>query len=76
MGKNRDIVQILLLILLGMFIPFLGSIALTYGPDWKKIGVTFGYFILIFGLELGSVYVFFTLGNKRANKKMEKYKPK
>jgi len=76
MGKNRDLIQVLLLILIGMFIPFLGSIALTYGLDVKKVGVTFLYFLVIFGLELGVVYLFFSLSSKRANKQMEKYKPK
>ena len=76
MGKNTDLIKVLLLILLGMFIPFLGSIALTYGFDIKHIAVTFGYFILIFGVELLAVYIYFTVGNKVASKKMEKYKPK
>jgi uncharacterized membrane protein len=76
MGKNRDLLQVLLLILIGMFIPFLGSITLSYGFEIKKIGVTFLYFLVIFGVELGFVYLYFTLSSKRANKKMEKYKPK
>jgi len=76
MGKNKDVVQILLLILIGMFIPFLGSITFTYGFEWRKIGVTFGYFIIIFALELFAVYLYFTLGTKNANKKIQKYKPK
>jgi lysylphosphatidylglycerol synthetase-like protein (DUF2156 family) len=76
MGKNRDIVKVLLLILIGMFIPFLGSITLSYGFVPRTIVVTFLYFLVIFGLELGFVYVYFALSGKRANKKMEKYKPK
>ena len=58
MGKNRDLIQILALVIIGMFIPFLGSIAITYGLDFTnvnnllKIGSTFGYFLLIFGIEL------------------------
>jgi hypothetical protein len=76
MGKNTDIIKVLLVILLGMFIPFLGAIALTYGFDIKQIAITFGYFILIFGVELFIVYIYFTVGNKVASKKMEKYKPK
>ena len=76
MGKQRDIIQILVLILIGMFIPFLGSVTLTYGLDLKKIGVTFGYFIIIFGIELSCVYLYFAFGNKRAVTQMEKYKPK
>jgi hypothetical protein len=76
MGKNRDLIQVLLLILLGMFIPFLCSITLTYGFEIQQIGITFVYFLVIFGLELGCVYLYFTFIGKRAQKKMEKYKPK
>jgi low temperature requirement protein LtrA len=76
MGKNRDLLQVLLLILIGMFIPFIGSITLSYGFEPNTILVTFLYFLVFFGLELGFVYLYFTLGGRRANKKMEKYKPK
>ena len=76
MGKNRDILQVLLLILIGMFIPFLGSITLSYGFKPKMILITFLYFLVFFGLELGFVYLYFTFSGRRANKKMEKYKPK
>jgi len=76
MGKHRDLLKVLLLILVGMFIPFLGSIALSYGFVPQKILVTFLYFLVIFGLELGGVYLFFTLNGRQANKKMEQYKPK
>lgn len=82
MGKNKDLIQILMLVLIGMFIPFLISITITYGLDLTnmddliKIGSTFGYFLLIFGIELLIVYLYFTTINKMANKNMEKYKPK
>lgn len=76
MGKNTDLIKVLLLVLIGMFIPFLGSITLSYGFIPGKIAVTFLYFLVFFGLELGSVYVYFTLGGRQANKKMERYKPK
>jgi hypothetical protein len=76
MGKNRDIVKVLLLILIGMFVPFLGSITLSYGFVPRTIIVTFLYFLVIFGLELGFVYLYFTFSGRRANKKMEEYKPK
>jgi len=76
MGKHRDIISIILLILLGMFIPFLGSITLSYGFEAQKIAMTFLYFLFIFGLELGIVYLFFRMNSKNLNKKMEKYKPK
>ena len=76
MGKNRDLIIILLIVILGMFIPFLGSILITFNLDiknfetWYKIGSTFGYFLLIFGLELIVVLVYFTLSNKVYSKKL------
>ena len=82
MGKNKDLIQILTLVLIGMFIPFLVSITITYGLDLTnmddliKIGSTFGYFLLIFGIEMLIIYLYFTIINKMANKNMEKYKPK
>jgi len=76
MGKNADIVKVLLLVLIGMFIPFLSSITLSYGFIPGRIAVTFLYFLGFFGLELGVVYLFFSLGGRRASKKMEQYKPK
>jgi len=82
MGKNRDLIQILSLVIIGMFIPFLGSIAITYGLDLTnvnnllKIGSTFGYFLLIFAIELAIVFLYFTITNKIAGKKMDKHKPK
>jgi membrane protein implicated in regulation of membrane protease activity len=76
MGKNSDILKVLLLVLVGMFIPFLGSITLSYGFVPGKIAVTFLYFLVIFGLELGVVYLYFTFSGRRANKKMGQYKPK
>ena len=74
MGKNRDLIYILTLVIIGMFIPFLGSITINYGFDLCTIASTFGYFLLIFELELGFVYLYFTISNKRALKKIEKYK--
>lgn len=82
MGKNRDLIQIIILVLIGMFIPFLGSILINFGlniSDFKdliKIGRTFGYFLLIFAIELAIVYLYFTIINWNANKKINKYKPK
>lgn len=82
MGKNRDLIQILALVIIGMFIPFLGSLVITFNmnlfdmTDVLKIGSTFGYFLLIFGIELGVVYLYFNLTNRLSTKQMEKYKPK
>jgi uncharacterized membrane protein YqaE (UPF0057 family) len=76
MGKNRDLLKVLLLILIGMFIPFLGSITLSYGFEPKTILITFLYFLVFFGLEIGFVYLYYTLSGRKANKKMEKYRPR
>ncbi len=81
MGKHKDLVGILLIIIIGMFIPFFGSIIISYGfnftnlNNWLKIGSTFGYFLLIFVVELIIVYIYFTILNKLAEKKIGKYKP-
>jgi hypothetical protein len=76
MGKNRDLLKVLLLVLVGMFIPFLGSITLSYGFVPRTIVVTFLYFLVIFGIELGCVFLYFTLSGRRANEKMQQYRPK
>ena len=73
MGKNRDLVLILSLVIVGMFIPFLGSMIINYGLNLVKIGSTFGYFLLIFAIELGVVYLYFTISNRAANKNIKKY---
>jgi len=76
MGKNRDLVIILSLVVVGMFIPFLGSMIINYGFNLVKIGSTFGYFLLIFAIELAAVYLYFTISNRVAIKNIEKYKKK
>ncbi|KAA0005551.1 MAG: hypothetical protein FE039_01630 [Thermoplasmata archaeon] len=82
MSKNLDLVKTLLIIIIGMFIPFIGSITLTYGldftdvNDWLKIGYTFSCFLLIFGIELLMVYLYFVVTSKIASQKIDKYKPK
>ena len=82
MKINRDLVGILLLVIVGMFIPFLGSIAITFGLDFTdidnlmKISKTFGWFLIIFAIELVVVYVYYQTTNKIANKKLDKLKPK
>ena len=82
MGKNRDLIQILLIVVIGMFIPFLGSIIITFNLDITdannilKVGSTFIWFLIIFAIELAIVYVYYSITNKIAHKKMEKYKPK
>jgi len=82
MGKNRDLVQILILVVIGMFIPFLGSIIVSFELDitnidnWLNIGKTFGYFLIIFALELGVVFFYYTVTDKIANKKIQNQKHK
>ncbi|MCK5636755.1 MAG: hypothetical protein KAH91_04970 [Thermoplasmatales archaeon] len=82
MKISRDLILILLLVIIGMFIPFLGSIVITFGLDFTKIdnlmkiGKTFGWFLVIFALELAVVYIYYITTNKIVSKKLEKYKPK
>jgi uncharacterized membrane protein YqaE (UPF0057 family) len=76
MGKNQDVVQILVLILVGMFIPFLVSVWYSYGFALSKILVAFVLFLVLFGAELGMVYLYFALSGSRANKKIKEYRPK
>jgi len=80
MGKNQDLAIILIIVIIGMFIPFFGSILImnnlnnldiTTISSWLKIGKTFGWFLLIFGLELGVVYLYFTITNTLAQKKID-----
>ena len=82
MGKNRDIIQILSIVIIGMLIPFLGSIILTFNLDITntdnllKIAFTFGYFLIFFGIELFVVFLYYQIINKIAGRKIDKYKPK
>jgi hypothetical protein len=82
MGKTTDLVTILIIVIIGMFIPFIGSIVITFGLDFTnfndlfKISSTFGWFLLIFGIELVVVFLYYKITNKIAKKKLDKYKPK
>jgi len=82
MGKNRDLIQILSIVIVGMLIPFLGSIILTFNLDITntnnlfKIVFAFGYFLMFFGIELIIVFLYYQITNKMAGKKIDKYKPK
>ncbi len=82
MSKRRDLIQVLLIIIIGMFIPFLGSIIIEFRLDITninhifRIGSTFGWFLIIFGIELFFVFLYFYITNIVASKKFDKYKPK
>ena len=82
MGKTRDLIQILLVVIIGVLIPFFGSIIINFDMDitkidnFMKIGSTFLWFLLIFGIELLAVYVYYQLTNKIASKKLNKFRPK
>jgi len=82
MGKTTDLISIPIIVIIGMFIPFLGSIVITFGLDFTnfndllRVGSTFGWFLLIFGIELVVVYLYYKITNKIASKKLDKYKPK
>jgi hypothetical protein len=64
MGKTFDIAQILIIVIIGMFIPFLGSILITFELDFTniydllKIGKTFVWFLVIFAIELITVFFY------------------
>lgn len=80
MGKNIDLIQILILVISGMFIPFFFSLFINYGLDISniqdiiKILSTFGLFLLFFGIELIIVYIYFNLTNLLAIKKIKNLK--
>ena len=82
MGKYKDIAGILLLIAVGMFIPFIVSIVITFNLDainlenWLKIGSTFGWFLIIFGIELIVVVLYYNIKSKIANKRIKDIKKK
>jgi hypothetical protein len=82
MGKTLDIAQILIIVIIGMFIPFLGSILITFGLDFTnigdllKIGKTFVWFLVIFAIELVAVFIYFYVSQKIAGIKLNEYKPK
>ena len=82
MGKKTDLTFILSIVLIGMLIPFIGSLLLTFRINiscfcgWKKIFSSFGYFILIFGIELVIVLLYFNLSNKYYKKKLDKLNKK
>jgi len=80
MSKKGDLVQILTIIIIGMFIPFLGALVITFKlditklPNLLKIFSTFGYFLLIFAIELIVVYIYFRTTSNIANKKIKDFK--
>lgn len=82
MSKKSDLISILLLVIIGMFIPFLGSIIINFGLDFTnfndllKIGKTFGWFLFFFGIELLVVFVYYQITNKIAGKRLKEEKPK
>ena len=82
MGKNRDLIQILIIVIIGILIPFTISITINFNLDitnidnLRKIGSTFLWFLLIFGIELIAVYLYFQITNKISTKKLENFKHK
>jgi hypothetical protein len=78
MGKNRDLILLLIIVIIGMFIPFFSSIIIMNKLDitdinnWLKLGQNFGLFLLIFSIELIAVYLYFSITNRLAQKKIDK----
>ncbi len=76
MGRYRDIAGILGLVILGMFIPFCASIIVVYGISIGRLLLAFLVFLIVFGLELGTVYVYFKMSGKRSAAEVERLRPK
>lgn len=82
MSKRKDLISILAIVIIGMFIPFFISINLTFGLNFTnidnlfKIGSTFFWFLIIFGIELAAVYLFYYITNKTAKEKLDELKLK
>ena len=82
MRKNRDLIQILIIVIIGILIPFTISITINFNLDLTnidnlmKIGFTFLWFLLIFGIELLVVYFYYQITNKIVGSKLEKFKHK
>jgi hypothetical protein len=76
MGRHRDLAGVLGLVVLGMFIPFSGSMLLLYGFNLFSLLLGFLVFLVMFGLELGVVYVYFKVSGKRAAAEVERLGPK
>jgi multisubunit Na+/H+ antiporter MnhG subunit len=82
MKINRDLIIILIIVIIGMFIPFFGSIIINFGLDFTKpvdlikVVSTFGWFLIIFAVELIVVFIYFQTTSKIAEKKLEKLKLK
>jgi hypothetical protein len=80
MSKNKDLIQILIIVTIGMAIPFFLSLISSYNIDLSnlqniiKIFLTFLLFLIIFAIELIIVYVYFFITNLLANKKINNQK--
>jgi len=80
MSKNKDLIQILIIVAIGISIPFFLSLIISYNIDLSnleniiKIFLTFSLFLIIFAIELILVYVYFFITNLIANKKINNKK--
>lgn len=80
MSKNKDLIQILIIVAIGISIPFFLSLIISYNIDLSnleniiKIFLTFSLFLIIFAIELIIVYVYFFITNLIANKKINNKK--
>jgi hypothetical protein len=76
MSRHWDIVGVLVAVVVGMFIPFTGSVLLLYGTSLDHLLLGFLVFLVLFGLELGAVVVYFKVSGKRAAAEVERLRPK
>lgn len=80
MSKNKDLIQILIIVTIGISIPFFLSLIISFNIDLSnlqniiKIFLTFSLFLIIFAIELIIVYVYFFITNLIANKKINNKK--
>lgn len=78
MRIDKDLIQIIVIVIIGMYIPFMAAIIINFNVDissfknFLKVSSTFSIFLLFFALELLIVYLYFQLTNRIARKKIKK----
>jgi hypothetical protein len=63
-------------VVLGMFVPFAGSVFVVYGMSVSRLVEGFLVFVVLFGVELGVVYAYFKISGKRSADEVERLRPK
>jgi hypothetical protein len=76
MARRRDVAGILSLVMVGMFVPFSGAVLVIFQAGAPEVLLGFCLFLVFFGLEMGSVYLYFLVSGRRAAGQVEKLRPK